>query len=102
MISEQPFVSSQLTLKDLSEATGIPANSISQAVNKITGKSVVDFINKFRVDLLKEKIANPRNKNFKLMILASECGFISKSTLNRIFKQHTGQTPGEYYNNTHS
>jgi AraC-like DNA-binding protein len=96
MEQEKPFVKGQLTLKELSELTGIPSASISQSINKLTGKSVTDFINRHRVELLKSKIANPENQKYKLMILAEECGINSKATLNRIFKQHTDQTPGEY------
>ena len=96
MEEEKPFIKGQLTLKELSELTDIPSASISQSINKLTGKSVTDFINRHRVELLKSKIADPGNKKYKIMILAEECGISSKATLNRIFKQHTDQTPGEY------
>ncbi len=96
MENEKPYIKGQLTIKELSLLTGIPTASISQSVNTLTGKSVTDYINKFRVDLFKEKIADPSNKNYKIMVLADECGFNSKSTLVRIFKQHTGLTPSEY------
>lgn len=96
MTVHQPFTKSQLTIKELSERIGIPAASISQAVNKSTGKSVTDYVNKFRVELLIKKLSDPTNKNYTIMALADECGFSSKSTLNRIFKQHTSQTPGEF------
>jgi len=98
MSTEKPFIKPQLTLKELSDLTGIPGTSISQAINTITGKSVTDYINTYRVNLLKAKLIAPENRNFKIMILAEECGFISKTTLIRIFKQQTGFTPGEYLN----
>jgi AraC-like DNA-binding protein len=96
MNKEKPFVKGQLTLKELSEMTGIPSISISQSINNLTGKSVIDYINTFRVNLLKEYLANPKNKNYKILALAEECGFTSKTTLIRIFRQHTGMTPGEF------
>ena len=96
MEKEKPFVKGPLTLKSLSELTGMPATSISQAINNSTGRSVTDFINKYRVDLLKEKIKDPKNRNYTIMALASDCGFSSKTTLIRIFKQHVGLTPSAY------
>jgi len=98
MEKEKPFVKPQLTIKELSELSGIPAASLSQAINSITGKSVTDYINTYRVNGLKEKLDDPRNKNYKIMVLAEECGFVSKTTLIRIFRQQTGMTPGEYQN----
>ena len=96
MNKEKPFIKGQLSLKELSEMTKIPTVAISQSINTLTGKSVIDYINTFRVNLLKEQLLNPENKHFKIMALAADCGFTSKTTLIRIFKQHTGMTPSEF------
>lgn len=96
MKNEQPFTKGQLTIKDLSEMTGIPSATISQSVNTLTGKSVTDYINQYRVELLKQKITDPKNRHLKIMVLAEECGFQSKSTLVRIFRQFTGVTPSQF------
>ena len=38
----------------------------------------------------------PENKSFTLIAIAYDCGFNSKATFNRVFKNITGNTPGEY------
>lgn len=96
MKKEQLFVKPQLTVRDIAEYTGIPATTISQAINSVTGNSFTDWVNRYRVDLLIKKLNDPANWNYKIMSLAAESGFISKTTLIRIFRQHTGTTPGEY------
>ena len=101
MRDEQPFTKGQLTVKYLSEISGIPSSTISQSINTITGKSVTDYINQYRVELLKQKITDPKNRHLKIMVLAEECGFQSKSTLVRIFRQFTGVTPSEFLRGSH-
>ncbi len=96
MNREKPFTKGALTTKDLAELCGIPSATISQSINTLTGKSVTDYINQYRVNLFKEKISDPKNQHFKIMVLAEECGFQSKSTLVRIFRQFTGVTPSQF------
>lgn len=96
MQNEKPFVKGPITTKDLSDLIGVPSATISQSINSLTGKSITDYINHYRVELFKQKIADPKNRNLKIMALAEECGFQSKSTLVRIFKQFTGLTPSQF------
>ena len=96
MMNEKPYTKGQITIKELSEITGIPSATISQTINTLTGKSVTDYINQYRVNLLKEKMTDPKNQHLKIMVLAEECGFNSQATLGRIFKQFTGMTPSQF------
>ena len=47
----------------------------------------------------KKHIADPRYKNYKVISIALDCGFNSKSSFNRIFKNFEQCTPTEYMNN---
>jgi len=96
MEKEKPYIRGQLTLKEIADRLGRTQLSVSQAVNAKTGRNISDFINGYRVELLKKYLADPAKANFKIMVLADECGFSSKTSLIRVFKQHTGQTPSEY------
>lgn len=64
--------------------------------NSETGRTTPDYINSYRVEMLKRKLQDRENLKYKILVLADDCGFSSKATLSRIFKQHTGQTPTEY------
>lgn len=98
MVNQKPYLQGPLTIKDLSDKINIPQTVISQTINEIAGKSISDYVNEFKVEHLKTLLQQPENKCFKIMTLAEQSGFNSKSTLVRIFKQFTGYTPSEYQN----
>jgi len=47
---------------------------------------------------VKKRFFDPQYSNLTLLGIAMECGFNSKASFNRIFKQLAGQTPTEYIN----
>jgi len=96
MEKEQLFLNPTLSLSDLSEHLKIPAHHITQTLNEYTKQSFYDFVNFYRVKEFKEKVFAPKNSSFSLLGIAFDCGFNSKSSFNRIFKKHTGQSPSEY------
>ena len=53
-------------------------------------------MNEYRVEEFKRQIQNPQNKHLTLLAVALDCGFNSKSTFNRAFKNATGTTPKEF------
>lgn len=101
IISEQPYVEGQFTLRQLSERVNIPQNEISHIIQIKTGKFYCDYMNGFRVEALKEKLDDRNNDQYTIFALALDCGFASKTSFNRIFKNHTGETPSEYRDNKH-
>ena len=82
-----------LTLRKLSDVTGIPENNISQVLNMKIGMGYYDFINYWRVQTACEKL---RNTNESLLEITYGVGFNSRSTFNLAFKKHTGKTPSGY------
>ncbi len=96
VINNQSFLNGMLTLKDLADEIGCPQRQLSYCINTMTGHSFTHYINKFRVDYLKKLLNDPNKQHFTILSLAEESGFNSKSTLVRIFKQHTGMTPSMY------
>ena len=60
------------------------------------GGNFFNFVNRYRVDEVKQKILNPKYDNYSVLGIALECGFNSKTAFNRIFKHMTGLTPTEY------
>ncbi|MCW3804011.1 helix-turn-helix domain-containing protein [Plebeiibacterium marinum] len=98
LIQEKPYLKGQFTVRELSDSIQIPQIEISQIIQTKSNKYYADYINEFRVQALKEKLDNPANDSFTILSIALDCGFASKSSLNRIFKHHTGITPTEYRN----
>ncbi|MBL4592397.1 MAG: helix-turn-helix transcriptional regulator [Flavobacteriales bacterium] len=98
MEEETPYLDGKLSLKEVASALEISTNHLSQVINENLEKNFFDFINGYRVDLVKQKMDDPSNKNYTLLALAYDCGFNSKSSFNSIFKKYTGHTPSQYLN----
>lgn len=98
IISNKSYLNGMLTLKDLADELNCPQRLLSSCINMSTGHSFTHYINTYRVSYFKDLLDNPKKKQFTILSLAEESGFNSKSTLVRIFKQHTGTTPSEYLN----
>ncbi|MEL7195883.1 MAG: helix-turn-helix domain-containing protein [Bacteroidota bacterium] len=96
MEDHQPFLDPHLTLKALAEQIQLPPNQLSQLLNESFEQNFSDFVNAYRLEIFKEKIANPQNQHLTLLALAYESGFNSKTVFNTYFKKATGLTPRAY------
>lgn len=92
----KPFLNQNLTIGELADAIEVPAYQLSQLINDQLGKTFFELINSYRVNEVKLRFFEPKYKNLTLIGIAMECGFNSKASFNRIFKQLTNQTPTEY------
>ena len=98
MSDEKLFTESNLTLLQLAKRLKTTPNYLSQLINENSGDNFYAFINNLRIEEFKTRITDPGYANHKLISIAYDCGFNSKSTFNKYFKEHTGQTPTEYLN----
>ncbi|TGE23087.1 helix-turn-helix domain-containing protein [Hymenobacter metallicola] len=94
---EQLYRNPTLTLAELSAHTGLAPRLISFTVNNGFGKSFNDLVNGYRVAEVQRRLATTDDAaHLTLLGIAFECGFNSKTTFNRIFKQIAGVAPSEY------
>lgn len=96
MNENKPFLQDDLSLRTLADQLGITANQLSQTINQKAGSNFFNFINRYRVQLVKDKLKDPAVSHYSILGIAYECGFRSKSAFNKIFKETTGQTPQQY------
>lgn len=96
MENEKPFLNGKLSLKEVATELGISTNHLSQVINENLDKNFFDFVNEYRVELVKTKMQDPVNRKFTILHIALDCGFNSKSSFNTIFKKYTGLTPSAY------
>lgn len=94
--AERPYLEPDLTLPKLAESLNVPHHHLSQVINDVYGQNFFDFINKYRVEEVKNKIVDPKFHNYSLLGIAFESGFNSKSAFNRVFKKFTKKTPSEF------
>jgi len=96
MDQEKLYLNSNLTINDLSKATGIPKHHITEVLNERHGKNFFTFINEYRVREVFKRIEDPHFQHYTILAIAFDSGFNSKSTFNSFFKSFTGKTPSQY------
>lgn len=96
MDREQPWKDSELTLADLAARLGSTPHKLSEVLNAQLGMTFYDFVNGYRVREVQRRIAAGHSRSLKMLALAMDAGFASKSTFNQAFKKHTNQTPSAY------
>ena len=86
-----------ITLADLAALLDTHPNYLSQVINEREGKNFYNYINTLRVQAFINATSNPDKKHYSFLALAFDCGFNSKSTFNKYFKEVCGKTPSEYF-----
>ena len=93
---ERLYRNSELTLTELAKKLETNASVISKTINQGFQMNFNDCINNYRVEAVKNCLANGEHKKSTLLGIAYDCGFNSKATFNRSFKKNTGKTPKEF------
>ncbi len=96
MNTKKPYLEPKLSLGNLADELGITANHLSQIINQYEDKNFFDFVNTYRVEEFKQRVADPANSNYSILAIALDSGFNSKSSFNQVFKKITGKTPTQY------
>jgi AraC-like DNA-binding protein len=96
MEEEHLFLDPVLSLNTLSSKTQLSEKEISTTLNKHLNKNFYNFVNEYRVNEVKQRLLDPKFKDLKIISIAYDCGFNSKPTFNRIFKEYTGKSPNAF------
>lgn len=96
--STECFLRADLSLEILSKELQISKHYLSEIFNIHIGKSFYSFIAEYRITYAIERLKNEGGR-LKIESLAHECGFNSKTSFNRYFKEITGFNPSEYISN---
>jgi AraC-like DNA-binding protein len=96
MDAEQPWKESELTLADLAARLDSTPHKLSELLNSQMNQTFYDFVNGYRVREVQRRIKAGEARSLKMLALAMDAGFASKSTFNEVFKKHTSQTPSAF------
>jgi AraC-like DNA-binding protein len=96
METEQPWKESELTLADLAIRLESTPHKLSEVLNAQLGQPFYDFVNGYRVREVQRRIKAGDARSLKMLALAMDAGFASKSAFNEVFKKHTSQTPSAF------
>ena len=91
--SEQPNTAGLPSVAYCANELHLSANYFGDLIKKETGKSAQEYIQNKIIDVAKEKVFDADKS---ISQIAYDLGFKYPQHFNRLFKQRTGYTPGEY------
>ncbi len=96
MAEEKPYLDCELDLRELAQKLDTSPHKLSQLINERLDCNFYEFVNNYRIAEVKKALIDPKNKNLKIMAVAYDSGFNSKSSFYNIFKKYTGLNPSKY------
>lgn len=96
MDSDKPYLQADLTMLQLSKASGFSNHTLSQLFSQCAGCTYYEYVAKYRIKEFKRRLESPEYVKLTINALAEECGFRSRTTFLSAFKKDTGMTPREY------
>jgi AraC-like DNA-binding protein len=94
--NKKPYLNPDYSLQMMVEDLNLSRQKLSYLINMGQQKNFYKLINEFRVQEVKEKLLDPNFSNYSVLGIGLDCGFNSKTSFNRIFKEETGYTPSEF------
>ena len=82
-----------LTLSMVAEHLGFSESYCSRYIKRIVGLSFVSYLNALRVNYAERLLLSTP---YSVMDIASQSGFVSIQTFNRVFREIVGVSPREY------
>lgn len=95
MIIGERFRVPGLKISDVAEAVGSNRSYVSGAINRLSGLSFSDYVNRFRVRYAQELIRN-QGKALPLSEVSERSGYADRTSFYRAFKKETGVSPSEW------
>ena len=93
---EKIYRNRELKIVDLSRQLLTNRSYISRIINNDFGSTFSEFVNKYRIDEVKELLGNETTLKYSLEHLSEKAGFGSLHSFIRVFKKSEGITPGKY------
>lgn len=94
--TQKPYLNEALGLGELAESLGIGTKKLSELLNQHLHTNFYNFINEYRVREVIERLGTSDAEKYTLIAIAYDCGFQSKASFNRIFKQKMGMSPSQW------
>ena len=95
-VLEEKYLVMDTTLARLANIIQIPYPHLSYYFNYVSKHKYKDWHNQLKIDYACRLMQEGKSKNLTIDAIAMTCGFASKATFYRLFKQRIGQTPSEY------
>ena len=98
----QPFLKTTISINEVAHALNISVSELSFIINHKFNQRFTDFVNKYRIEFVIDKIEEGFCDKFTVESLSIMAGFASKSTFNIAFKKIMNCTPTEFIGQKHN
>jgi AraC-like DNA-binding protein len=85
-----------ISLQLVAEKLSIPAYQLSLVINEKMNKTFFDLVNDYRIEEVKKHLSDPNQSRKKVLDIALDVGFNTKTAFNRTFKKYTQMTPTQF------
>ncbi|GGI57484.1 hypothetical protein GCM10011444_17930 [Winogradskyella haliclonae] len=96
MEDEELYKNPLLSRLDLANRLETSEGNLSKIINQEINKSVIQFVNDYRIESAKNLLHNPVFDKYSVEAIGMEAGFKSKSAFYNVFKNSLGISPGAY------
>jgi len=93
---KKPYCNPDFTIEQLAKDLNSNVKYISKAIKIKENVNFNFFLNKYRISMIKEMIANDFHNKYTLRYIYFKSGFRHQSTFNKAFKDIEGMTPSKY------
>lgn len=95
MVTQKPYLQSDLRLTHLAKLLDIPRHHASQVINENFQQNFNDFINHYRIQMA-IKLIQDDNQSLNMKEIAYRVGFNNYVSFYKAFKRMTGQVPKDF------
>jgi len=96
MEDEELYKNPLLSRLDLAARLETSEGYLSQIINQEINKSVIQFVNEYRIEAAKNLLQDPMFNKYSIEAIGMEAGFKSKSAFYDVFKTSLQMSPGAY------
>lgn len=93
LVEERLYADTELNLQRLARKAGVPARTISRAINTQTGQNISQWVNQTRIEAVCQLLKDNEVAVSEAMM---DSGFLTKSNFNREFRRIKGCSPSEW------
>lgn len=99
MQDQKPYLHNDLSLTRLADMLETSPRYLSEVINRSAHKNFFEFVNGYRVEEAKNCLS--ASPDSRILDIAFNCGFNTKSVFNDAFKRQTGMSPTTYRKSIH-
>ncbi|WP_074405522.1 helix-turn-helix domain-containing protein [Aquimarina megaterium] len=96
MEEEELYKNPLLSRLDLATRLGTSEGYLSQIINQELNKSVIQFVNEYRIEAAKNLLQDPVFNKYSVEAIGMEAGFKSNSAFYNTFKTSLAMSPGAF------